>query len=87
MRWNRGCRNAPFFMQYSVSGDGAIEGDIALSVEGKGTVNINNINKYSAGTIISGGTLAPDTLANKEGAAYGSLGEASNNITLKKQII
>ncbi len=68
---------------YTLSGDGSIEGDISLSVEGKGTVNIKNTNKYSAGTTIDGGTLVPTLLANKDGVTYGSLGDASNGITIK----
>ena len=37
---------------YNLSGDGAIEGEAILSVEGKGTVNIKNVNKYNGGTYI-----------------------------------
>ena len=67
---------------YTLSGNGAIEGDGTLSVEGTGTVNINNTNKYTAGTVISGGVLVPATLANNDGLEYGALGNASNSITL-----
>ena len=67
---------------YTVSGDGAIEGDIQLRVEGSGTVNINNVNKYSGGTVVSGGTLVPASLANNDGLQYGALGDVSNTITL-----
>ena len=68
---------------YSITGDGAISGEGTLSVEGKGEVKINNINKYNGGTIISNGILTPASLANNDGSQYGSLGEASNGITLK----
>ena len=68
---------------YTLSGDGAIEGDGTLSLEGTGTVNIKNTNKYTGGTIISKGVLVPSTLANNDGLAYGALGDASNSITLK----
>ncbi len=68
---------------YTLQGDGAIEGDIQLSVTGTGTVNVKNTNKYSAGTVIDGGTLIPATLANKDGLTYGALGDATNSITLK----
>lgn len=68
---------------YTVSGDGAIEGDIQLRVEGSGTVNINNVNKYSGGTVVSGGTLVPASLANNDGLQYGALGDVSNTITLE----
>ena len=67
---------------YSLSGNGAIEGDISLSVLGTGTVNITNTNKYSAGTYINGGTLVPSTLANNDGLQYGALGGAGNSINL-----
>lgn len=67
---------------YTLSGKGAIEGDISLSLQGKGTVNVNNVNKYTAGTYINGGTLVPSTLANKDGLQYGALGDASNAINL-----
>ena len=67
---------------YNLSGNGAIEGDISLSVLGTGTVNITNTNKYSAGTYINGGTLVPSTLANNDGLQYGALGGAGNGISL-----
>lgn len=67
---------------YNLSGNGVIEGDISLSVLGKGTVNITNTNKYSAGTYINGGTLVPSTLANNDGLQYGALGGAGNGINL-----
>ena len=68
---------------YSITGDGAIEGEGTLFVEGKGEVKISNINKYNGGTVISNGTLTATYLANNDGAQYGSLGDASNSITLK----
>lgn len=67
---------------YTLSGDGAIEGDGTLFVEGKGTVNINNVNRYTGGTVVNGGVLAPSSLANTDGSQYGSLGDAGNSITL-----
>lgn len=68
---------------YSITGDGAIEGEGTLYVEGKGNVKISNVNKYNGGTIISNGILTATYLANNDGAQYGSLGDASNSITLK----
>lgn len=67
---------------YTLSGSGSIEGDIPLTVAGTGTVNINNVNKYSGGTYVNGGTLVPATLANKDGVEYGALGDSDNSITL-----
>ena len=68
---------------YTITGDGAIEGEGTLSIEGKGDVKIRNINKYNGGTVISNGILTASYLANNDGSQYGSLGDASNSITLK----
>ena len=68
---------------YTLAGDGAIEGNGTLFVEGRGTVNLKNVNRYDGGTVVSGGVLAPSSLANNDGSQYGSLGDASNSITLK----
>lgn len=68
---------------YNLTGDGMIEGEGALSVEGTGTVKIGNINKYSGGTTVSGGVLVPSSLANNDGSQYGSLGGVTNTIVLK----
>ena len=70
---------------YSLAGKGSILGEGSLNVEGTGTVNIKNTNKYSGGTNIKGGILAPATLANKEGLEFGSLGSADNTITLSNK--
>ena len=66
---------------YTLTGDGAIEGDIALTLNGSGTVNINNANKYTGGTYINNGTLVPGSLANTDGLEYGALGGSDNGIT------
>ena len=70
---------------YSLAGKGSILGKGSLNVEGTGTVNIKNTNKYSGGTNIKGGILAPAALANKEGLEFGSLGSADNTITLSNK--
>lgn len=70
---------------YSLAGNGSILGEGSLNVEGTGTVNIKNTNKYSGGTNIKGGILAPATLANKDGLEFGSLGSADNTITLSNK--
>ncbi len=70
---------------YTLDGDGSIEGDIALKVTGKGTVNVKNTNTYSGGTYVDAGVLVPTTLANTEGLQYGSLGAADNGINLSNK--
>ena len=70
---------------YSLAGNGSILGEGSLNVEGTGTVNIKNTNKYSGGTNVKGGILAPATLANKDGLEFGSLGSADNTITLSNK--
>lgn len=66
---------------YTLSGSGALVSDKSLTVEGAGTVTINNTNKYTGGTVVDGGTLAAATFANSTMTPYGSLGNGS--ITLK----
>ena len=68
---------------FSLTGDGAIEGDGSLSVVGTGQVKVANVNRYTGGTMVSAGTLIPSSLANNDGLAYGALGDASNTILIK----
>lgn len=68
---------------FSLTGDGAIEGDGSLSVVGTGQVKVANVNRYTGGTMVSAGTLIPSSLANNDGLAYGALGDASNTIIIK----
>ena len=68
---------------FSLTGDGAIEGDGSLSVVGTGQVKIANVNRYTGGTMVSAGTLIPSSLANNDGLAYGALGDACNTIIIK----
>lgn len=70
---------------YTLGGSGSIEGDCGLSVEGSGTVRINNVNRYTGGTVISNGILRPGTLANNDGLPYGALGDVSNTITITNE--
>ena len=67
---------------YTLSGNGAIEGNGSVTLKGKSAVNIKNTNRYTGGTYIDGGYLRPATLANKDGLKYGSLGAADNTITM-----
>ena len=70
---------------YTLSGNGAIEGNGSVTLKGKSAVNIKNTNRYTGGTYIDGGYLRPATLANKDGLEYGSLGAADNTITMSNQ--
>ena len=45
-------------LTYTLSGSGKITGIATLSVQGGGTVNINNSNNYTGATSVSNGTLA-----------------------------
>lgn len=67
---------------YTISGTGAIAGNASLTLKGSGSVKINNVNTYTGGTYIQGGTLIANTLANKEGSANGSCGNISSAINL-----
>lgn len=70
---------------YTLSGNGAIEGNGSVTLKGKSAVNIKNTNRYTGGTYIDGGYLKPTSLANKDGLEYGSLGAADNTITMSNQ--
>ena len=70
---------------YTLSGNGAIEGNGSVTLKGKSAVNIKNTNRYTGGTYINGGYLRPATLANKDGLEYGSLGAADNTINMSNQ--
>lgn len=70
---------------YTLSGNGAIEGNGSVTLKGKAAVNIRNTNRYTGGTFIDGGYLRPTSLANKDGLAYGALGAADNTITMSNQ--
>lgn len=67
---------------YTLSGKGSIEGDCVFTASGTSTVNVQNTNRYTSGTIISNGVLVPTSLANNEGQDYGSLGHVTSSITL-----
>ena len=66
---------------FTVEGIGAIIGSGTLTKKGTGTVTINNVNKFTGGVNIDGGKLIVNTLANSDGAEYGSLGGVSNKLT------
>lgn len=65
---------------YTLSGD-SIVGGAPIVKNGKGRVTINNWNVTGA-TTVNGGTLSVSMLANNNGQFYGSLGTASQSITL-----
>ena len=58
---------------YALSGPGAIAGSTSLTKSGTRTLTVNNVNTYTGGTNIAGGTLA---LANT-----GSLGSGGINVS------
>ena len=62
---------------YTISGTGNIGGDAEFYKEGEGTLTVNNVNNYTGKTVISGGVVAPASLATAQGA--GALGALSNN--------
>ena len=51
---------------YTFKGDGGIGGSAVLIKEGAATATINNVNTYTGGTIIRGGTLKVKQLADTE---------------------
>ena len=66
---------------FTVEGSGSIIGNGSLTKNGTGNMTINNVNKYTGGTILQGGRLTVGSLANNDGAEYGALGGVSNKIT------
>lgn len=66
---------------YTISGQ-AIAGDGSVSMNGSGTVVLNNQNTYTGGTFINGGTVRPVSLGNTDGSEYGSLGGSSAKISI-----
>ena len=67
---------------FTVEGTGSIIGDGTLTKKGTGKVTINNVNKFTGGTIIEDGKVIVSLLANSDGVTYGALGGTSNKITL-----
>ena len=67
---------------FTLAGNGNINGATSLTKQGDGSLTINNINKFTGGTKIEGGKLTVVSLADKEGADYGALGGTSEKITL-----
>ena len=66
---------------FTIEGTGNIIGDGSLTKKGTGSVTINNVNKYTGGTILEGGRVVVSSLANSDGIEYGSLGGPGNSIT------
>ena len=65
---------------YTLSGD-SILNDAPITKNGAGTVTILTENK-TGNTVVNGGTLKVNFLANSIGQSYGALGDASKTITL-----
>lgn len=68
---------------YTLSGDGSIVGETSLVKNGAGKLTVNNINSYTGGTYINGGTLVASSFANSIGTDYGALGNTANRIYIK----
>ncbi len=66
---------------YTVDGTGSIIGEGTLTKKGAGSVTINNVNRYSGGTVLENGKVIVNALANSDGVEYGALGGVSNSIT------
>ena len=66
---------------FIMEGTGSIIGNGSITKKGTGNVTINNVNKYTGGTILQGGKLTVSSLANNDGAEYGALGGVNNKIT------
>lgn len=69
-------------LEYTIGGK-SITGAATLVKNGDGKTTINNINTFTGGTTVNGGKLVVTSLANNEGADYGSLGGESASITVQ----
>lgn len=67
---------------YTIGGNGKLSGDFALTLNGAGTVNVNNTNDFTGGVYLNHGILVPSLLANKDGVAEAALGTVDNNIII-----
>lgn len=72
---------------YTLSGDGSIVGETSLVKEGAGKLYVNNINNYTGGTYINGGTLVASSFANSIGTDCGALGGIDNRIYIKNNAV
>ena len=66
---------------YTLGGEGSIDGSAKFTKEGSGTVVVSNINTYTGGTYLKGGTTRVTQLANQYNE-YGSLGARTTNANL-----
>ena len=68
---------------FTLYGNGSIVGDASLFKTGAANLTIRNVNKFTGGVVIDGGTVTVSALANSDGAEYGALGGVNNPITLQ----
>lgn len=69
---------------YLIEGAGNIGGNASLLKEGEGLLTINNVNNYTGKTVISGGVVAPASLATAQSAgALGALSTNADNFVLQ----
>lgn len=69
---------------YLIEGTGNIGGNASFRKEGEGLLTINNVNNYTGKTVISGGVVAPASLATAQSAgALGALSTNADNFVLQ----
>jgi autotransporter-associated beta strand protein len=64
---------------YTITGNGRINGNATVTLQGAGTVNLLTTNGYTGPTVISGGILSVTNLAN--GGLPSAIGASSSNST------
>ena len=66
---------------YTLSGEGSIDGNASFTKQGTGTVQVSTLNTYTGGTYLKGGITRVTQLANQYNA-YGNLGATTTNANL-----
>ena len=68
---------------FTLYGNGSIIGGTTLFKTGAANLTIRNVNKFTGGVVIDGGTVTVSALAHSDGAEYGALGGVNNPVTLQ----
>ena len=66
---------------YTLSGEGSIDGSASFTKNGTGTVQVSTLNTYTGGNYLKGGTVTVNQLANQYNA-YGNLGATTTSASL-----
>ena len=66
---------------YTLSGEGSIDGSASFTKQGTGTVQVSTLNTYTGGNYLKGGTVTVNQLANQYNA-YGNLGATTTSASL-----